>query len=111
MTAHGRVGAREPTDDPYFDSLIDYGEPIIVDDCQPAQKSEECWLLNPADWEGREVPQREWIVQDLIPAYTITLLTGDGATGKSLLALQLCAGMACKTACKTFQIPGVNSVQ
>ncbi|SFR98418.1 AAA family ATPase [Yoonia litorea] len=32
---------------------------------------------------------REWLVGDLIPAGTVTLLGGDGGTGKSLLALQL----------------------
>jgi RecA-family ATPase len=40
---------------------------------------------------GRPVPPREWLVEDLIPARTVTLLNGDGGTGKSLLALQLAA--------------------
>lgn len=38
---------------------------------------------------GQAVPSREWHVDDLVPAKTVTLLNGDGGTGKSLLALQL----------------------
>ncbi|MBY0361226.1 MAG: AAA family ATPase [Phreatobacter sp.] len=35
------------------------------------------------------VPDREWAVADLIPARNVTILSGDGAVGKSLLGLQL----------------------
>ncbi|MBZ9603993.1 AAA family ATPase [Phyllobacterium chamaecytisi] len=38
---------------------------------------------------GVAVPPRDWFVEGLIPAYTVTLLNGDGGTGKSLLALML----------------------
>jgi hypothetical protein len=51
-------------------------------------------VINPADWEGVPVPSREWIVQDFIPAGTVSLLYGDGAVGKSTLALQLAAARA-----------------
>lgn len=44
--------------------------------------------------EGRRVPPRHWLVPDLIPGRTVTLLTGDGGTGKSLIALQLAAACA-----------------
>ena len=37
----------------------------------------------------KPVPPREWLVKDLVPHKTVTLLSGDGGTGKSLLALQL----------------------
>ncbi len=50
--------------------------------------------INPVDWEGVEVPEREWIVPDYVPHKIVTLLSGDGATGKSLLALQLAVGRA-----------------
>lgn len=43
---------------------------------------------------GRPIPDREWLVADLIPGRTVTMLGGDGGTGKSLLALHL----ACSTA-------------
>ena len=40
------------------------------------------------------VPPREWIVPGYIPHKTVTLLSGDGSVGKSLIALQLAAGRA-----------------
>lgn len=40
------------------------------------------------------VEPRRWHVPDLIPACTVTLLGGDGAAGKSLLALQLAVSTA-----------------
>ncbi len=38
---------------------------------------------------GLPVPPRKWLVESFIPRHTVTLLNGDGGTGKSLLALQL----------------------
>lgn len=51
-------------------------------------------LVNAASLAGRPAPPREWHVEDLIPGNQVTLLMGDGATGKSLLALQLAAATA-----------------
>jgi RecA-family ATPase len=39
--------------------------------------------------DGRPVPPRRWHVPDIVPARTVTMLSGDGGTGKSLLALHL----------------------
>lgn len=36
-----------------------------------------------------EPPVREWLVPGLVPMHTVSLLYGDGGTGKSLVALQL----------------------
>lgn len=44
--------------------------------------------------EGQPVPPRRWLVRELIPEGTVTLLSGDGGTGKSLLALQLAVSTA-----------------
>jgi hypothetical protein len=41
--------------------------------------------------KGKEVPVQRWAVKDRIPVGYVTLLSGHGAAGKSLLALQLCA--------------------
>lgn len=46
-------------------------------------------LHEPSSWEGMQVPGRKWIVPGLIPANTVTMLTGNGGDGKSLLAIQL----------------------
>lgn len=40
-------------------------------------------------WPESEPPVRQWIVDGIIPAGTVTLLQGDGGLGKSLLALML----------------------
>ncbi|WP_395021570.1 AAA family ATPase [Dongia sp.] len=42
-----------------------------------------------ADWSAGDPPQREWLVEGLIPMGTVTLLSGDGGLGKTLLAQQL----------------------
>ncbi len=54
-------------------------------------------IVNAAAFAGTEPPPREWHVQGLIPACEITLLSGDGGTGKSLLALQLAVATAART--------------
>lgn len=47
-----------------------------------------------SDWAGLPVPPRKWHVEDLIPGNTVTILGGDGGTGKSLLALQMAVATA-----------------
>jgi RecA-family ATPase len=43
----------------------------------------------PAAFQDVPVPQRDWLVEDLIPAHAVTMISGDGGLGKSLLAMQL----------------------
>ena len=47
-----------------------------------------------AELAGVPVPSRAWIVPDLIPSSTVTILSGDGGTGKSLLSAQLAVAVA-----------------
>jgi len=47
------------------------------------------WLAS--DLDGLAIPERQWLVEGFIPDSTVTLLSGDGGVGKSLLALQLAA--------------------
>jgi RecA-family ATPase len=51
-------------------------------------------FVNIADLAGQPVPEREWHVADLVPAKTVTTISGDGGVGKSLLALQLATSTA-----------------
>jgi RecA-family ATPase len=46
-------------------------------------------FLNITAWQDQLVPEREWTVRDRIPAHNVTLLSGEGSVGKSILALQL----------------------
>ncbi|QUJ77320.1 AAA family ATPase [Sulfitobacter albidus] len=50
--------------------------------------------LSVADFEGTTAPDRKWIVEDMIPDRQVTLFTGDGGTGKSLIAMQLATAVA-----------------
>lgn len=45
--------------------------------------------IDPTALNGKEVPEREWLVEGLIPARAVTMINGDGGLGKSLLAMQL----------------------
>ena len=51
-------------------------------------------LIDPADWSGLPTPEREWALDDWIPARQVTYLTGSGGAGKSLLTQQLCTCLA-----------------
>jgi len=57
------------------------------------RRTEPLELFDVADFEGAAVPPRKWLVQGFIPAETVTLLYGDGGTGKSLLSIQLAAAV------------------
>ena len=62
-----------------------------------------------ADFKGTP-PPREWVVKDWIPAGTVTLLSGDGGTGKSLLALQLMYAAATGTNWFGIPVPKLRSL-
>lgn len=40
-------------------------------------------------WDGANIPPRDWIVQDMIPTRNVTLISGQGGVGKTLLVQQL----------------------
>ncbi|UXN70582.1 AAA family ATPase [Devosia neptuniae] len=54
-----------------------------------AANDNDAVFLEPSEWQGLPVPTRQWFVEGLIPSRTVTILSGDGGLGKSLLALQL----------------------
>jgi RecA-family ATPase len=45
------------------------------------------------NWEDLVMPKRQWIVDHRVPANNVTLLSGDGSVGKSILSLQLAAAV------------------
>jgi hypothetical protein len=47
-------------------------------------------IIDPADWQGVQPPERRWIVEGLVPIHQATLLTGAGAAGKSLVEQLKC---------------------
>jgi RecA-family ATPase len=60
---------------------------VLPKNMQPLQ-----WV-NPAIWQGQPLPSLHWVVDQTIPTRTLTMIGGDGGTGKTLIALQL--GVAC----------------
>ena len=54
-------------------------------------------LIEPRDWEGKPVPEQPWFVEGWIPMQTVTLLSGDGGSGKTEIVLQLMASACLRT--------------
>jgi RecA-family ATPase len=46
-------------------------------------------FINVVGWHGKPVPAREWSVFNRIPMSNVTLFSGEGGVGKSIIALQL----------------------
>jgi RecA-family ATPase len=67
-------------------------EPGPVGEVKAAPKAEAeppLAFLNLAAWSDAPVPERQWVVRDRIPLNNVTLLSGEGAVGKSILSLHL----------------------
>jgi RecA-family ATPase len=47
-------------------------------------------FIDLTQWQNQHVPERSWVVRDRIALNNVTLLSGEGAVGKTILALQLC---------------------
>lgn len=48
----------------------------------------------PPDWIGKNPPLMEWVVDQMLPRGEITVLVGDGGSGKTDIALQLAENCA-----------------
>src|SRR5262245_31352317 len=46
-------------------------------------------VIDPLGWAGKPIPPREWLWPGWIPMRVVTLLSGHGGAGKSLLAQQM----------------------
>src|SRR6185312_15062821 len=77
--------------------LGDVFEPIDDNAPPAAPEADEDDEFSLAELDGAPPPPRRWLVPDLIPDRTVTLCSGDGGVGKSLLVLQLGCAMATKT--------------
>jgi len=66
--------------------------PIILHGQPKAERASR--FRSAAQLDGKPVPERVWTVRDLVPGRNVTILGGDGGTGKSLLAAQLACAVA-----------------
>ena len=69
----------------------------VVDPQEP-EKPKVTFSKPASYFEGVPIQPQKWLVNEFIPARNVTLLYGDGGTGKSLISLQL--AFACATATK-----------
>jgi AAA domain len=81
--------------------VIKPGEPMLTGDAAanadtPSPPKQRRAPLNWQELEGREPPEREWIVPHWIPAGHTTLLAGRGGIGKTLLAQHIGTALAVK---------------
>lgn len=83
------LGADDGAPKLHVDGIV---EPITL--CAPFP------LVDPSEWHGTVAKTREWFLTGLIPHRQVTLLSGDGGMGKSLLGLQI--GAASALAIKTL---------
>jgi RecA-family ATPase len=63
-----------------------------IDAARPASLLDA--VLPDQDWQGRTPPERSWVVERMAPAGVLTLFSGDGGLGKSLLLQQLLSCIA-----------------
>lgn len=80
----------------------EYNRPFAVITPQPERASR---FYSAADLAGRPVPERQWLVEGMVPQKTVTLFSGDGGTGKSLAALQLSVSAATGRAWLNMPVP------
>jgi RecA-family ATPase len=52
-------------------------------------------LVTPSQWKGVGLEEMRWLATNRIPADDVTILSSDGAGGKTTLGLQLAVSIAC----------------
>jgi RecA-family ATPase len=73
-----------------------YADPAYVGYANPLH-AKPLPVIDPRDWQGKEVPERQWFVDGWIPDRTVTNLSGDGGSGKTLIIMQLIAAASLQT--------------
>jgi RecA-family ATPase len=67
---------------------------VNENDEDDAADAEPLQFIDMSSWDDAPAPPRQWAVRNRIPLRQATLLSGEGAVGKSILELQLCAAHA-----------------
>jgi RecA-family ATPase len=68
-------------------------KPIELDDHRRG-RVKPLLIRSAAEFEGKAVPKRDWLIPSVLVRRSVSLLAGDGGVGKSLACLQLQAACA-----------------
>lgn len=87
----------DPPDDGYVppSEIPEAGEPIVVDEAVDAQAKQSQdsvtakVVITPADWHGVARVEQAWLASSRIPAGDLTILSGNGGSGKTEIVTQL----------------------
>ncbi|MBF0561748.1 MAG: AAA family ATPase [Alphaproteobacteria bacterium] len=58
------------------------------------RQTQRLHVIDPLHWAGQPIPERKWMVPGVAPFGSVTMLSGDGGLGKSLLTMQLAVSVA-----------------
>jgi RecA-family ATPase len=90
--------AKRPNGDARSEHTFDERSPPPPgEDAEAAEPAKPLFTVADAMDFPDDPPDREWLVPGIIPAHEITMVMGDGGTGKSLIALQLAFAAATGT--------------
>jgi hypothetical protein len=84
--------------DVFFDVIEEPAQSLFAPDTPALEPGVTIKWVDPAAWEGVTPPVRRFIVGGMVPDGEVTLLTGEGGVGKTLLAQQLATCVATETA-------------
>ncbi len=91
MRRCGSRQQRQPDDGGKSESVNAKSESVVITSIStsPTPTPTPLTFIQVAAWHAQPVPQREWAVLNRIPLRNVTLLSGEGGVGKSILALHL----------------------
>lgn len=104
FTHQNDVTTLPPDDIPPATDEADFGAPPAHEraelepnfpDAKTPDQPKPLTFVDPTTWQDKPVPEREWFVPDRIPAAQVTLFSGDGAAGKTTIALDLAVACVC----------------
>lgn len=65
--------------------------PQWLPELEPAPPAPSLPFINFRDWDSQDVPEQDWVVLNRLPRRQTALFSGEGAIGKSMTLLYLCA--------------------
>lgn len=73
---------------------VKWNRPDVTREIDETDGEQRPAIIDPRNWAGKPLPQRQWLVEKWIPMNYVTALYGDGGLGKTLLAQQLLTSVA-----------------